>query len=152
MVVRTERGGDGWWQKGVDSCVRAAWADGWRVNRTLAPRRRLREAWPRALAIERTPSPICPTTHPPLLCFSVSFSHSRSLLPPYLSTLCTLPLASTQLPLPPSLRLPLFFPHTTTPLTLIHDVPNYGYVYMYIYTYILVYICARIYVHICMYI
>lgn len=53
-------GGRGWCARicHASVCVARARARiGWRVNRTLAPRRRLREARPRAPAIERPPIP-----------------------------------------------------------------------------------------------
>lgn len=83
VAVGRRSGGDGRRQKG-------AWADGWRVNRTLAPRRRLREARPRAFAIERAPSPIRPSTQP----------H-----PPFLYLSPTSPLSVTTLHTPPSLEI-----------------------------------------------
>lgn len=149
VVVGCRSGGDGRRQKG-------AWADGWRVNRTLAPRRRLREARPRAFTIERAPSPIRPSTqpHPPFLYLSPTSPLS-------VTTLYTLPsleihpLASA-IPIISFLIPPHPYPYT--------GVPNYGYVLriyrcLYIYTYIAsIYICniyRYIYIHIsilrCMY-
>jgi len=132
-------------------------SSGWRVNRTLAPRRRLREARPRAPAIERPPSPDPP--YPPSAPSfpRVTYRHPFGPLP----TLIPSRLASSH---PPSPRL---FPHpashasarahthfhhigattttvvtittttTTTPLTLIHAALNYGaYIGTYRYVYL----------------
>jgi len=76
---------------------------GWRVNRTLAPRRRLEEAWPRAPAIERAPFPDLPC--PPL---ASSFPPCH-LSPPLAPLPPLFPAAPLHLTLPSShLRL---FPH-----------------------------------------
>jgi len=130
-------------------------SSGWRVNRTLAPRRRLREARPRAPAIERPPSPDPP--YPPSAPSfpRVTYRHPFGPLP----TLIPSRLASSH---PPSPRL---FPHpashasarahthfhhtgattttvvtittTTTTTPLIHAALNYGaYIGTYRYVYL----------------
>ena len=140
-----------WWGW---KATKGAWADGWRVNRTLAPRRRLREARPRAFAIERAPSPICPSTqpHPPFLCLSPTSPLS-------VTTLYTLPSLRVHPPASPLSPIVSLLPHTTTPLTLIHAVPNYGYVlrtyrclHIYVHLYIHIYIYTYVYIYICTYI
>lgn len=135
----------------VSVCVRrcarsrARGSAGWRVNRTLAPRRRLREARPRALAIERQPSPEPP--YPPYPPSAPSFPRVTYRHPPPTPN-------PNPNPRPPrfiSFSLPRLSPApgthtltllsttttTTTPLTLIPALLNYG---VYIGTYRYVYL------------
>lgn len=119
---------------------------GWRVNRTLAPRRRLREARPRAPAIERPPSsdPSYPSYPPSAPSFPrVTYRHPLGPYPPrsphFISP--SHPRLSPHSVSRARAHIYVHFHHTgatitivatitttttTTPLTLIHAALNYG--------------------------
>lgn len=133
---RGRDGGDGRRQKG-------AWADGWRVNRTLAPRRRLREARPRAFAIERAPSPI---RRPPFLSLSLPYS---PLSVTTLYTLLSLRLSSLSL-CPPYHHAPN--PYTRRTQLWLRATYIYASTYIRVHTYVHIDIYIDAYIARCMYV
>lgn len=138
----------------VAQSTRARARIGWRVNRTLAPRRRLREARPRAPAIERPPIPRSTLPTPSLVippCHLPTYRHPLALPSPFPSSFPPPSpgrLASSHPPFPVHPRTAIAHRHsgttttttTTTPLTLIHTALNYG-------AYIGTYRYVHLYVH-----